>query len=54
MCPLTLRSLAALVLILSATVTSARWLDYPPPSVPRIPDGKANLAAPTPPWIIMA
>jgi hypothetical protein len=26
----------------------AQWLDYPKPHVPRLPDGKPNLSAPTP------
>jgi hypothetical protein len=35
-------------LILSATLASAQWLGYPTPGVPHTPDGKPNLAAPTP------
>jgi hypothetical protein len=31
-----------------ASPTSAQWLDYPAPGVPRLPDGKPNLSAPTP------
>ena len=27
---------------------SAQWLDYPTPGVPRLPDGKVNMAAPAP------
>ena len=27
---------------------AAQWLDYPTPNVPRTPDGKPNLSAPTP------
>ena len=38
---------AALILVLPTTV-SAQWLNYPTPGVPRLPDGKPNLAAPTP------
>src|ERR1700680_4583961 len=26
----------------------AQWLNYPAPGIPRTPDGKPNLAAPTP------
>ena len=27
---------------------SAQWLHYPTPRIPRTPDGKPNLSAPTP------
>src|SRR6476620_2817438 len=44
-----LRAMAAvtLALVLSAP-TSAQWIDYKTPGVPRLPDGKPNLAAPAP------
>ena len=31
-----------------ATSCSGQWLDYPSPGIPRTPDGKPNLSAPTP------
>ncbi|MBV8730733.1 MAG: hypothetical protein JO336_13095 [Acidobacteriia bacterium] len=34
--------------LFSATAVSAQWLSYPTPGIPRLPDGKANLAAPGP------
>jgi hypothetical protein len=38
---------ASLVCLLSAT-TTAQWINYPTPGIPRLPDGKPNLSAPTP------
>ncbi len=38
----------AALIFSSTTFASAQWLDYPTPNVPRTPDGKPNLAAPTP------
>src|SRR5713226_2525860 len=38
---------ASLVCMLSAPVT-AQWINYPTPGIPRLPDGKPNLSAPTP------
>src|SRR5262245_24298353 len=38
---------AVLASLLSAT-GSAQWFNYPTPGVPRLPDGKVNMAAPTP------
>ena len=38
---------AAVILVLPVTA-SAQWLNYPTPGVPRLPDGKPNLNAPTP------
>ena len=38
---------AALVCVLSAPAT-AQWINYPTPGIPRLPDGKPNLSAPTP------
>src|SRR5688572_23473476 len=36
------------VLALNAPVAHAQWLNHPTPGIPRLPDGKPNLAAPTP------
>src|ERR1041384_989173 len=33
---------------LIAVSAGAQWLNYPSPGIPRLPDGKPNLAAPTP------
>jgi hypothetical protein len=41
------RSIVLFFLFLSASV-HAQWLNFPTPGTPRTPDGKANLAAPTP------
>src|SRR5215831_13916693 len=30
------------------TTAGAQWLNYPAPGIPRLPDGKPNLSAPTP------
>ncbi|HEY1309067.1 MAG TPA: hypothetical protein VGF24_36245 [Vicinamibacterales bacterium] len=38
----------AAIALLMPTALSAQWLNYPTPGVPRLPDGKANLAAPAP------
>ena len=35
-------------LALIASCTSGQWLNYPAPRIPRLPDGKPNLSAPTP------
>ena len=40
-------ALGIIVCVISAPL-SAQWLDYPTPGVPRVPDGKSNLAAPAP------
>jgi len=38
-----------LSLVLAAFgTTAAQWLNYPAPDIPRLPDGKPNLSAPTP------
>ena len=43
------RALAVSVLaVLLSTAGSAQWLNYPTPGIPRLPDGKPNLAAPAP------
>ena len=39
---------AALILAAVPTAIFAQWLDYPTPGVPRTPDGKPDLSAPTP------
>ncbi len=36
------------VVCLTASATHAQWLNYRAPGVPRTPDGKVNLTAPTP------
>jgi hypothetical protein len=42
--------LAAATLLLSASTTplTAQWLNYPTPGIPRLANGKPNLAAPAP------
>jgi len=44
------KSVAALlsVFVIVGTVAHAQWLNYPAPGIPRLPDGKPNLSAPTP------
>jgi hypothetical protein len=39
---------AALILAAVTPALSAQWLDYPTAGLPRTPDGKPNLSAPTP------
>src|SRR5215472_1844346 len=41
-----LKVLCGLALI--ASCASGQWLNYPAPGIPRLPDGKPNLAAATP------
>jgi len=44
-----LRAMAAATLALALSApTGAQWIDYKNPGVPRLPDGKPNLAAPAP------
>src|SRR5262245_28125079 len=47
-----MRAIAAAVLatvvILQTSPSSAQWLKYPTPGVPRLPDGRPNLSAPAP------
>jgi hypothetical protein len=47
-----MRAIAVAILATLATVqtspASAQWLIYPTPGVPRLPDGRPNLAAPAP------
>lgn len=38
----------AILLALVSVVVDAQWLNYPTPSIPRLPDGKPNLSAPAP------
>lgn len=38
---------ATIVCVLSVPAT-AQWINYPTPGIPRLPDGKPNLSAPTP------
>jgi hypothetical protein len=40
--------LATLTVLLLAGTAEAQWLNYPTPGIPRLPDGKPNLAAPPP------
>lgn len=42
------RPIAVLVLTLSTLPLSAQWLNYPTPGIPRLPNGRPNLAAPAP------
>src|SRR5215472_12709950 len=37
-----------LLLIALGTTADAQWLNYPARGIPRLPDGKPNLSAPTP------
>lgn len=39
---------AAAVILALCSAASAQWLNYPTPGIPRLPDGKPNLAAPVP------
>ncbi len=36
----------AFAIVTMTTVAEAQWLNYPTPGIPRLPDGKPNLAAP--------
>jgi len=38
----------AIAVLLSSTLLTAQWLNYPTPGLPRTSDGKPNLSAPTP------
>jgi hypothetical protein len=42
---------AAVLLLLSAAL-DAQWLKYPTPCIPRLPDVRANLSAPTPRTVV--
>ena len=39
---------AVAALLLAAIPLAAQWLNYPTPGIPRLPNGKPNLAAPAP------
>src|SRR5579862_1705264 len=39
---------ALIALLMMCLPLGAQWLDYPTPGVPRLPNGKPNLSAPTP------
>jgi hypothetical protein len=41
-------ALVSLVLAITTVTASAQWLKLPTPGIPRLPDGKPNLAAPAP------
>jgi len=41
-------SVLGLVFVSAVVVTHAQWLNYPTPGVPRLPNGKVNLAAMSP------
>ena len=41
-------SLLSAILIIVAAPAAAQWLNYPTPGIPHLPDGRPNLAAPTP------
>lgn len=41
-------SLVAAIMAIASVPTTAQWLDYPTPGIPRMPDGKPNLTAPAP------
>src|SRR5512138_1157524 len=41
-------SRTVVVLTILTSSASAQWINYAAPGVPRLPDGKANLAAPAP------
>jgi hypothetical protein len=43
-----IRHFALIMTVLAATSVSAQWLNYPTPGIPRLPDGRPNLAAPVP------
>ena len=42
-----MRSALVIACLISGPL-SAQWLNYPTPGIPRLPDGKPNLAAPAP------
>ena len=39
---------ALFVVVATLKIASAQWLNYPTPGIPRLPDGKPNLAAKAP------
>ena len=44
----TKRGMGVILAVLLCSAAGAQWLDYPAPGIPRLPDGKPNLAAPVP------
>src|SRR5215467_3469287 len=42
------RTLVCGILALGSFPLAAQWINYPTPGIPRLPDGKPNLAAPAP------
>jgi hypothetical protein len=42
------RTAFGIILCVISAPVSAQWLNYPAPGIPRLPDGKPNLAAPAP------
>src|ERR1700691_4169700 len=43
-----MRTAAGVIVFVISAPLSAQWLNYPTPGIPRLPDGKPNLAAPAP------
>ena len=43
-----MRTAVAIIVCVISAPLSAQWLNYPTPGIPRLPDGKPNLAAPAP------
>jgi len=43
-----MRAAVGIMVCLMSAPLSAQWLNYPTPGIPRLPDGKPNLAAPAP------
>ncbi len=43
-----MRTAFGIILCVISAPVSAQWLNYPAPGIPRLPDGKPNLAAPAP------
>ncbi|MGH9647087.1 MAG: hypothetical protein ACRD4E_09755, partial [Bryobacteraceae bacterium] len=43
-----IRRQIGLVITIWSVSASAQWIDYPTPNIPRLPNGKVNLAAPVP------
>ena len=41
-------SLVAAILAIASVPTTAQWLSYPTPGIPRTPDGNPDLSAPAP------
>src|SRR6266853_879618 len=43
-----MRTAIGIIVCAMSAPLSAQWLNYPTPGIPRLPDGKPNLAAPAP------